>query len=96
MKDITKKQFIMLMNAIEEEDNKLRDIGKYIETYSSSYVILYSKISESLVKFLEDYYQTDLISWWLYEDVEKVIYENNQEISLKNIEELYTYINKEI
>lgn len=35
---------------------------------------------------------TDLISWWLYEDVDKVLYYKDKEISVKTIDELYNYI----
>jgi hypothetical protein len=38
----------------------------------------------------------DLLDWWLYEDVEKIIYvreEDSQEkISVRTLEELYDYI----
>lgn len=36
----------------------------------------------------------DLISWWLYEDVDKVLYYKDKEISVRTIDELYNYINE--
>lgn len=36
----------------------------------------------------------DLINWWLYEDVDKVLYYKDKEISVKTIDELYDYINE--
>ena len=35
----------------------------------------------------------DLINWWLYEDVKKVLRCKDKEISVKTIDELYNYIN---
>lgn len=33
-----------------------------------------------------------LLSWWLYEDVDKVIYVDKKEISVRTLEELYDYL----
>lgn len=96
MKDITKKQFIDLINAIKEEDERLRDIGKNLEKYSSSYIVFENTLGDKIIKFLESYYQDDLISWWLYdEDVDKIINDDGEEVSVKAVGELYDYLNKE-
>ena len=36
----------------------------------------------------------DVISWWLYEDVEKVLEENGEKVELHTIEQLYNYVEK--
>ena len=36
----------------------------------------------------------DIISWWLYEDVEKVLEENGKTVELHTIEQLYNYVEK--
>ena len=96
MKDITKKQFIDLINAIKKEDERLRDIEKSLEKYSSSYIVFENALGDKIIKFLESYYKCgDLISWWLYEDVDKIIVDNGEEISIKAVGELYDYLNKE-
>lgn len=36
----------------------------------------------------------DLIYWWLFEDVEKIIYEDGKDdINVEKLEDLYTYMN---
>ena len=45
MKDMTKEQFIDLMTMIQDHDSLMHSISKYIETFSSSYVVLESKFS---------------------------------------------------
>ena len=34
----------------------------------------------------------DLLYWWLYEDVKKIIYYDDKEINVETLEELYDYI----
>ena len=36
--------------------------------------------------------EDDFLSWWLYEDVDKVIYDDDKKISVKTLEELYNFI----
>lgn len=36
----------------------------------------------------------DLINWWLYEDVDKILRYKDKEISVRTIDELYNYINE--
>ena len=38
----------------------------------------------------------DTISWWLWEDVEKVIYDNDKKIDVSTPQKLYKYLVKEI
>ena len=41
-----------------------------------------------------DEHQLDIIQWWLFEDVEKKIYDNDEIIYINTIEDLYKYLNK--
>jgi|WetSurMetagenome_2_1015567.scaffolds.fasta_scaffold288020_1 hypothetical protein len=69
----------------------------------------YYKLGIDLFDFLEEYYNiistllddiftkegNDLISWWIFEDVKKVIWEkDNTEINLEKIEDFAEYIIK--
>ena len=53
-------------------------------------------IADKLVDFLGqgDEEVIDLINWWLYEDVDKVLHYKDKEISVKTIDALYNYINE--
>ena len=49
-------------------------------------------LSVLIDKITEGY--NDILAWWLYEDVDKVIYDKDKEISVRTLEELYDYIIK--
>lgn len=36
----------------------------------------------------------DLIYWWLYEDVDKIIYFSDMEVDVETLDQLYDYIIK--
>jgi hypothetical protein len=48
----------------------------------------------SMINEVMDIKDTDLIDWWLYEDVEKIIYDNeeNEIAHLRTAGDLYDYI----
>lgn len=92
--NITQKQFLNLMNAIFKEREKYKDISSTLGKYSDGWIVFDNTLEDTIVKFLEDYYNTDLISWWLYEDVEKIVWEDDKEYHLDNLEQLYGYLNE--
>jgi len=96
---ITKKQFKFLMKSIQKQDKKIRKLEDFLDDYVDSYVIFNRDASGDIVKFLEDYFcdGEDYISWWLYEDVEKEIWENDIEgkpIDVSTLDKLYDFLIK--
>lgn len=51
-------------------------------------------ISDSLVRLISDNNEEviDLINWWLYEDVEKVLFNKGEEIEVNTLDKLYDFI----
>ena len=51
-------------------------------------------IADKLVDFLGqgDEEVIDLINWWLYEDVEKVLFNKGKEIEVNTLDKLYDFI----
>lgn len=97
MCQMTKEEFIkkmkLIQNFMSEQDtlqaliNKLTDgfcvptIGDYLVTE------LLDMISDKMnIKY------DDLFYWWLYEDVDKIIYVDDREIDVGTLEKLYDYI----
>ena len=93
---LTKEKFISLINTIREEEGILRKIEDFIGQFNSSYTVLNTPpcqlaLIELIKEELRD--ETDLLEWWLYEDVEKVIHLNNEEkYYLDSEEDVYDYL----
>lgn len=94
---ITKKQFKFLIKSIQKHDKKIRKLEDFLGDYVDSYVIFNRDISDDIIDFLEDYFcdGEDYISWWLYEDVEKKIWENgteNDPTDVSTLDKLYDFL----
>ena len=94
---MTKEQFIKRMSLIQNFRSEQDTLSVLINKISDGYPIV--TIGDYLVNELidtisEDIHieDKDLLSWWLYEDVEKVLYDNETEISVRTLGELYDYI----
>jgi hypothetical protein len=98
---MTKEQFIkrisLIQNFHSEQDtlsvliDKITD-GNNIVNFGDYLIFeIIDMINEDMK--IED---KELISWWLYEDVDKVIYDGEYReigINVKTVEQLYDYIN---
>jgi DNA-directed RNA polymerase subunit N (RpoN/RPB10) len=85
------KKYIREVEEIAELSNKLADLG--IETLDCKELFYAEEIFFAWLE--QDFGKNgaDLVSWWLYEDVPKVIYEpDGSETNLENIDELFTYL----
>lgn len=98
---LSKELFIKRMQLIDNFRSEQDTLEKLIEKLTDGYAVatignylidvILDTINEQL-NIKDDY----LLFWWLYEDVNKVIYikedEIEKEISVKTLEELYDYI----
>lgn len=91
---ITKEEFVKII----ENDRTYHDIVNKIEECGISF---YESDLDSCYNYLFDFVLQkyfnedgiDLIYWWMYEDVDKVITnEDNSTIELNSIEDLYDYL----
>lgn len=99
---MNKEQFIKLMSLIQNYQSEQETLSALIKKLTDDYpiVIMGDDLIDGIINTLTDILyieDEDLISWWLYEDVDKVIYDGKygeNEISVRTLEELYDYIVK--
>lgn len=85
------KNSLRKVEAVSELSEKLADLG--IETLECPQLFAASEIFFSWVKSEFGEEGDDLVSWWVYEDVEKILYEEDgTEINLEDIDDLYSYL----
>ena len=97
---ITKETFCKVMSLIKEQEEIYDQVGKALESVMDGHFILGSenKFLEALFLVLKEGLrdEDDFISWWLYEDVEKIIYTSfdadSKTLDLTEPEALYDYI----
>ena len=95
---MTKKEFVRKIRLTQNFHSEQETLSTLIKKITDGHPVvdfgnyLVSEIIESINNDMkiED---IDLIPWWLYEDVEKVIWiEDKTKVSVKTPEELYNYI----
>ncbi|MFW5891140.1 MAG: hypothetical protein ACOCUI_02875 [bacterium] len=95
---MTKKQFIKRMQLIQNFHSEQNTLSQIIERISDGHCVVNvgNYLIEEIIDMINEALniKTGLISWWLYEDVDKIIYdiENNKDISVKTLDELWDYI----
>ena len=86
------KEVITKLQEIQEKSRSLYKLGIDLSNY------IEDDYSEIITLILKSHYGLngeDMISWWLYEDVEKVLYENDSDKivrELKTISQLWEYV----
>lgn len=108
---ITKEIFIKFINqfnsfvkGIERLENAIKGSGGYCELFETDWFI---NVEEMYDTFLESHFTEsgiDLINWWKFENVDKIIYqkvdpdlfngETEIEYDVEDIEALWDYIQK--
>lgn len=94
---LSKEKFIEYLTAItkyNEEVDKWIDFFK-IDIFESPLFIKASDLADIVVSYLSDKNENikDLINWWLYEDVDKLLFlPNNTTIDVETPDKLYDYI----
>lgn len=103
---ITKKEFHKFISSYQEFYNGLERFERAITGKKFTCNLLETDwgdaVGRMLDAFLESHFTEhgiDLITWWLFEDVDKIIYKDEEIIAeLHTVEDLYNYIknNKEL
>jgi hypothetical protein len=92
------KQFERLILAIQESDKERDNFNDALSPFNDGWTIitLGYNLTKAVINYLEDVFndKCNYIDWWLYEDVEKVIYENDKQIKVKTIRQLYDFLMK--
>lgn len=78
--------------TLDDTAAKLADIG--IDIYDTPFYECATSLAEDFFNCHFNADGVDLIYWWLYEDVEKLIYDEHHNIvdNLTNIEDLFDYL----
>ena len=89
-----KEEFIKTINIltkIGDTITKLYDIGVDIV---SSPLYDYGIIADILWTYIYGEEGMDIINWWLYENVDKIITIDGENIDVTKVEDLYDFLNK--
>ena len=94
---ITKSMFVDVINNIRKQEKRVDKFSKALNQICDGHPLfdvnnLYLK---SLLDVLKATFndQDDYISWWLWEDVEKKVWlEDNTEVDLSTPEQLYDFL----
>lgn len=94
---ITKELFINVINNIRKQEKRVDKFSKALSTICDGHPVfdtnnLYLKSLLDVLKATFDD-QDDYITWWLWEDVEKKVWlEDQTEIDLSTPEQLYDFL----
>lgn len=94
---MTKEQFIKKMSLIQNFHSEQETLSTLINKLTDGFSVvtmgnyLITEIIDNINKDLE-IEDKGLIEWWLYEDVDKVIYFKDSSLSVRSLEELYEFI----
>lgn len=89
------KTIRLIQNFMSEQDTLSALIGKI--TNGHSVVTVGNYLIDKIIDLLNlnmGIKDKDLICWWLYEDVNKTIWIDNEEIPVETLYQLYDYIIK--
>jgi hypothetical protein len=94
---MTKEQFIKRMRLIQNFHSEQETLSALINkvTDGSSVVTIGNDLVSEIINIINEdmgIEDKDLIEWWLYEDVDKIIYVDKKPISVKTLEEFYDFI----
>lgn len=92
---MTKDQFIKRMSLIQNFHSEQQTLSVLIDKLTDGYNVITIGdylVDEMINMIEEDLGYKDILGWWLYEDVNKIIYYEGKEISVRTLEELYDYI----
>jgi hypothetical protein len=97
---MSRENFIKRMQLIQNFESEKDTLSVMIEKIIDGYAVVTigSYIIEEMINMVTESFELEdkeLLSWWLYEDVDKVIYigqHGEEMISLRTLDELYDYI----
>jgi len=97
---ISKEEFCKAIALIRQQEETDRTFAKALELVVDGRFVYgtENKYLEAASHLLSSIFRdtSDWISWWLYEDVEKVIYDGDNEIPVETPEQLYDFLVSEM
>lgn len=97
---ITLERFKKIIEAVKQFDKENKQLSKILLKDNYGFIDFYFPLIDAIGELLNEIFQPEdkeLISWWLYEDVEKVVHWFDEDIryDLTKIEDLYFYLIKQ-
>jgi hypothetical protein len=94
---MTKEQFIKCMQLIQNFHSEQETLAALISKICDAHpvVTIGDYLIDEMINIINKSLHIendDLLWWWLYENVDKVMYDGDKEISVRTLEELYGYI----
>lgn len=91
---ISKELFIEVINQIQENLKREQRFEEAIAEYGNCLVPVFDheNLDITLLQIIMNDTKNDWIPWWLFEDVEKIIYKDEQKIDLTKVEDLYDFL----
>ena len=95
---MTKDEFIRKTRLIQNFHSEQQTIQSLIDKISDGFPVvtigdyLVAEVLRTISEQLNIPSDDDLLEWWLYEDVEKVIFEKDKRIDVSTLENLYDFI----
>jgi hypothetical protein len=97
---ISKEEFCQAIALIQQQEETDSKFTKALELVVDGRFVFgtESKCLEAVLHLLTSVFRdtSDWISWWLYEDVEKVIFDGDNEIPVETPEQLYDFLVSEM
>lgn len=94
---MTKEQFIKRIGLIQNFISEQETLGVLIDKITDGYPVV--TIGDYLIREMinmieEDLEHKDILEWWLFEEVEKLIYDENMNViaNITKLEDLYNYM----
>ena len=95
---ITLERFEEIIKTIKQFDEDISKVSEIFIKGCTGFIDFHFAITDIIEELLNDIFDNedkDLISWWLYENVDKIITWNNIKYDLTNIEDLYFWLKKD-
>lgn len=99
---MAKEQFIKRMQLIQNFHSEQETLSVFIDKITDGYPVvtigdyLVDEIINMITEDLKINKEDNWLNWWLYEDVDKVVYEEKDgkkiEISVRTLGELYDFL----
>lgn len=94
---LSKKSFVKIIGLIQNFHGEQETLSVMIEKVIDGYAIVTigNYLVNGIVDILNETLEIkdkNLLNWWLYEDVDKVIYFKGEVITVRTPEELYDYL----
>ena len=95
---ITLEKFKEIIETVKKFDEDNDKLSKILCTETTGFVDYHFKITNTICELLNEVFENedpDLIDWWQWEDVPKIITWNDKQYNVESVEDLYYWLTKQ-